>query len=195
MAAKGCQTGRLHQSRSHETLLDNGSWAVGVALQPLSCFQTSCAKSSWIKDLFDHPAMHLGDEINSAAPCCIFLSAEPMSWKPIFLYGLNCENLSWWQSEQNNGRYPGTICLRKHWLQGQLEAVKTCRTSLHCSWFFFSSNFFFLLIFFPPNFFFPPQWQDVCKSCPFNQLFIRAYFRILATLSTGRSVKFSIKTP
>lgn len=142
MAAKGCQTVRLHRSRSRssETPPDNGSWAVGAALQPLSCFQTWRAKSSWIKGLFDHPAMCLGDEIKSAAPWCLLLSAEPGRSKPIalpFLSGLSRENLSWWQPERNNGRYPGTICLQKHWLWGQQEAVKTCGT------FFFSLDFFF----------------------------------------------------
>lgn len=51
--------------------------------------------------------------------------------------------------------------------------------------FFFSFQFFF----------FPPQWQDTCKSCPFNQLLIIVHFRILVKLCTGRSVKFSIGKP
>lgn len=185
VAAKGCQTGRLHQSKAavlKPCLIM--SWAVGVALQPLSCFQTRRAKSSWIKGLFDHPAMCLGGEIKCTAPWCLLLSAELGSWKPTvwpFLSGLDCEHLSWWRPERNNGKYPGTICLQKHWPRGQQEAVKTCRT------FFFSLEFFLVPIFSPP------QWQDVSKSCHFNQLFMIIYLRILVKLSTERSVKFHIK--
>lgn len=100
MSARGCQAGRLHQRRRCRSLgLKHYQIMVlscGVALQPLSCFQTWCATNRWIKGLFDHSAMHLGDEINSTATCCLFLSAEPMSWKPtawIFLYRFNSENV------------------------------------------------------------------------------------------------------
>lgn len=39
----------------------------------------------------------------------------------------------------------------------------------------------------------PLQWQDVSKSCHFNQLFKIIYLSILVKLSTERSVKFHIK--
>lgn len=129
--------------------------------------------------------MCLGGEIKSAAPWCLLLSAEPGAGSPLpdpFSPGLIVRvclggNLSKIMSSSLAPYACENIGLetsRRQWKPVEHSSLVLI--------------FFYSL--FPP----PPQWQDVCKSCHFIQLFIIIYLRILVKLSTERSVKFHIKT-